>query len=267
LRTVVSCIAAIGSLAVSRAADTDVAAWKAAHSAGVQAAGKTDLAAARQCFAAALDEARRSGSAEHAARTAIGYANTLTHEGRHQDAARLLEVAARLGAVDATVSPATLTAIKSGLQIAKSGSGTLDALEAGAIASARSAPTPDASARVAPTPDASARSLAGVAPTPDASARSAPTPDASARVAPTPDASARSLAGVAPTPDASARSAPTPDASARTPMTASAIGAFGVAWWSGKPAASSQAAPTPDASARTGQTLDELVGLVKELGK
>ena len=253
VRTTTGCLAVMGMTSVCRAADTTDAAWKAAHSAGVTAAEKTDLAAARLCFASALDEAKRGGSAELAARTSVGYANALTHEGRHADAARVLAVAAKLGTVDGAISPATLTMIKSGLQIAKARSGTLDALEVNAISTARSAPTPDASARVAPTPDASARS--------------APTPDASARVAPTPDASARSLASTAPTPDASARSAPTPDASARTPLTASAIGAFGVAWWSGTSAAASRTAPTPDASARTAQILDELVSVVKTISK
>ena len=243
VRTATGCLALIGMTSVCHAANVTDAAWKAAHSAGVTAAEKTDLAAARLCFASALDEAKRGGSAELAARTSVGYANALTHEGRHPEAARVLEVAAKLGTVEGAISPATLTMIKAGLQIAEAGSGTLDALEGGAASAARSAPTPDASARVAPTPDASARSLASTAPTPDASARSAPTPDASARVA------------------------PTPDASARTPLTASAIGAFGVAWWSGKPAKASEAAPTPDASARTAQILDELVGVVKTIGK
>ena len=82
-----------------------------------------------QSFATAISEANDSGNADQAARSAIGLANALAHEGQHSAAVGVLAIAAKLCGVQGAVEGPTAAALRDSLAVAKSGEGTLDHVE------------------------------------------------------------------------------------------------------------------------------------------
>lgn len=91
--------------------------------------GSLDLAKAKASFATAISEANDSGNADQAARSAIGLANALAHEGQHSAAVGVLAIAAKLCGVQGAVEGPTAAALRDSLAVAKSGEGTLDHVE------------------------------------------------------------------------------------------------------------------------------------------